>query len=298
MRSMASPTVLIVLDVVALELDAVLVLDDLRELDEVERVDVELLRGSRRGEICVALGAELRERVEDAGPRSGRCGLVVVLISFGRSRFRRTGRRRRSGSFRSRSRPRRRRGSGRRRRPPRACRRAGRGSAFGELVADVLGHVGVDEAGRDRVDGHAAARDLGGDGLGQADQARPSRRRSWPGPALARGPTIEATLTIRPKRARSIGAQRAAGERGRRRRGWCRARVSQSSSSSCGERPSARTPALLTRHEHRAERVLGRAEQPRRRRRGRRRRPARASACRRPARSRRRPRRRRRASER
>src|SRR3954454_7596917 len=51
-------------DVVALELDAVLVLDDLRELGEVERVDVELLeRGLARDRGLVH--AELGQRVED-----------------------------------------------------------------------------------------------------------------------------------------------------------------------------------------------------------------------------------------
>ena len=55
-------------DVVALELDAELVLDDLRELGEVERVDVELLE-RRVARDLVGVGAELRERVEDDASR-------------------------------------------------------------------------------------------------------------------------------------------------------------------------------------------------------------------------------------
>ena len=45
---MTSPTVFTSFDVVAFDLDAVLVLDDLRELDQVERVDVEVLEASPR----------------------------------------------------------------------------------------------------------------------------------------------------------------------------------------------------------------------------------------------------------
>ena len=41
-----------VLDVVALELDAELVLDDLGELDEIERVDVEALEGRVAGDLA------------------------------------------------------------------------------------------------------------------------------------------------------------------------------------------------------------------------------------------------------
>ena len=51
-------------DVVALELDAELVLDDLRELGEVERVDVEVLE-RRVARDVGRVGAELREGVED-----------------------------------------------------------------------------------------------------------------------------------------------------------------------------------------------------------------------------------------
>ena len=51
-------------DVVALELDAELVLDDLRQLGEVERVDVEVLEGRLARDVA-RIGAELREGVED-----------------------------------------------------------------------------------------------------------------------------------------------------------------------------------------------------------------------------------------
>src|SRR3954451_5507671 len=51
--------------VLALDLDAVLLLDDLAEFDEVERVDVEGLEGRLEGDV-VRLGAELLERLEDA----------------------------------------------------------------------------------------------------------------------------------------------------------------------------------------------------------------------------------------
>src|SRR3954451_11081009 len=45
------------------------------------------------------------------------------------------------------------------------------GHGLHDGVGDVLGHRGGDEAGGDRVEGHAALRHLGGDGLGHADQA-------------------------------------------------------------------------------------------------------------------------------
>src|SRR5260370_109439 len=51
-------------DVVALELDAVLVLDDLRELGEVERIDVELLERGVAGDLRL-VDAELRKRLVD-----------------------------------------------------------------------------------------------------------------------------------------------------------------------------------------------------------------------------------------
>src|SRR5215218_2809668 len=54
-----------VLHVVALELDAVVVLDDLSQLDEVERVDVELLE-RRLARDLLDVGAEARERLDDA----------------------------------------------------------------------------------------------------------------------------------------------------------------------------------------------------------------------------------------
>ena len=55
------------LHVLALEHDAVIVLDDLRELDQVERVDVELLERRRRGVIWLGVGAEARKRLDDPG---------------------------------------------------------------------------------------------------------------------------------------------------------------------------------------------------------------------------------------
>ena len=54
-----------VLHVVALDLDAVLVLDDLRQLDEVERVHVERLEGRLAVDLA-RLGAERDERRGDA----------------------------------------------------------------------------------------------------------------------------------------------------------------------------------------------------------------------------------------
>ena len=53
-----------VLDVVALQVDLELVLDDLRHLDEIERVDVEGLQGRLTRDL-VALGADLGQAVRD-----------------------------------------------------------------------------------------------------------------------------------------------------------------------------------------------------------------------------------------
>src|SRR6202035_3128645 len=54
------------LHVLALEHNAVLVLNDLGELDEIERIDIELLEGGVAGDL-IGLGAEARERLDDAG---------------------------------------------------------------------------------------------------------------------------------------------------------------------------------------------------------------------------------------
>ena len=76
-----------VLDRVAVELDAELVLDDLRELDQVERVDVEALEGRLAGDL--ALGADLLEAVEDhlldRLVRHLRCHLVLLSSFLGLS---------------------------------------------------------------------------------------------------------------------------------------------------------------------------------------------------------------------
>ena len=116
--------------VVALELDAVAVLDDLAQFDQVERVDVERLEGRVAGDLF-RLGAELGQFVDDGLlDLIGGCGSghgAASLVSGRCLGVRRTCRRRRSGSSRSRSRPRPRRGSARRRRPRRRCQRAARG---------------------------------------------------------------------------------------------------------------------------------------------------------------------------
>ena len=65
-RSIAVADGLELLHVLALEHDAVLVLDDLRQLDEVERVDVELLEGRLAADL-VCVRAEAGERLDDAG---------------------------------------------------------------------------------------------------------------------------------------------------------------------------------------------------------------------------------------
>ena len=128
-RSIASPTVLRSLTSSPLELDAELVLDDLRELDEVERVDVERPRSVASRLTSSAVGAELDERLDDPvlDLLCGDCcrdmrSPCLVCCSGGQAAV--------DGQ----------RGSGhvgglvggeearRRRRPPRGCRRGGPGS--------------------------------------------------------------------------------------------------------------------------------------------------------------------------
>ena len=161
------------------------------------------------------------------------------------------------------ARRRRRRGSARRRRPPRACPARRAGTAFSSSSGEVGGHVGVDEARRDRVDGHAAARDLGGDGLGHADQAGLRRRVvGLPGVGARaddRGDVDHAAVAGADHRRAAR-----AGSAGRRRRGSCRSRASQSSSWIWRASPSARTPALLTSASTGPSSSSARAEQRRR----------------------------------
>ena len=64
-RSIASPDRLELLHVLALEHHAVLVLDDLGQLDEIERVDVELLERGLAGDL-VCIGAEARQDLDDS----------------------------------------------------------------------------------------------------------------------------------------------------------------------------------------------------------------------------------------
>ena len=83
------------------------------------------------------------------------------------------------------------------------ARRAGIRSAI--AVEQPLGHVGGDEAGGDGVDRDVTARDLGGDRLGHADQPGLGGGVVALAGVGAAGRRPLATLTIRPKRARSIG---------------------------------------------------------------------------------------------
>ena len=89
-----------VLDVLALELDAKLVLDDLGDLHEVKRIDIELLEARLPRDL--PLGADLLQAVEDDLLDTLGCGLCWHLrVSFRLSssfRVRRSGRRRPSGS--------------------------------------------------------------------------------------------------------------------------------------------------------------------------------------------------------
>ena len=137
-RSIASPTVASSCDVLALDLDAELVLDDLRQLDEVERVDVELLE--RR------VAPDPRRSAPNSSSAStiirSTALAVVAVAAIVRSSFSvaacsggqaAVDGQRRAGHV---GRPPRRRGSARTRPRPRACpaRRAGIG--FEQLVAE------------------------------------------------------------------------------------------------------------------------------------------------------------------
>src|SRR5213075_766668 len=94
-----------VLDVVGRQLHAELVLDDLGQLDEVQRVDVEVLEG-RLPRDRLALGSQLSEAVEDHlldVLRTHLCwhrSVSFLVVSFSEGALTRSARRPRSGSFR------------------------------------------------------------------------------------------------------------------------------------------------------------------------------------------------------